>query len=164
MRSNLGAVTGKLALGQQQQVEIIKALWSGSSVLILDQPTSMLTPQGIADLEKVLTQLKQHGLAMVFITHKLHEAIEIGDRISVLKQGLVVGRLEPEGLRGKSPDELQSTIVGMMFGEEARSLSEVAEVKQLSRLQREKRDLSPDHFHGTERRERQGRPWRGRRP
>ena len=45
-----GAVTGKLALGQQQQVEIIKALWSGSSVLILDEPTSMLTPQGIADL------------------------------------------------------------------------------------------------------------------
>jgi len=138
-----GAVTGKLALGQQQQVEIIKALWSGSSVLILDEPTSMLTPQGIADLERVLMQLKQHGLAMVFITHKLHEAIEIGDRISVLKQGRVVGRLEPEDLRGKSPDDLQATIVGMMFGEEARSLSEVAEVKQLSRLQREKRDLPP---------------------
>lgn len=135
------AITGKLALGQQQQVEIIKALWSGSSVLILDEPTSMLTPQGIADLEKVLMQLKQHGLAIVFITHKLHEAIEIGDRVSVLKQGRVVGRLEPEDLHSKSPDELQSTIVGMMFGEEARSLSEVAEVKQLSRLQREKRDL-----------------------
>jgi general nucleoside transport system ATP-binding protein len=136
-----GAITGKLALGQQQQVEIIKALWSGSSVLILDEPTSMLTPQGIADLEKVLMQLKQHGLAIVFITHKLHEAIEIGDRVSVLKQGRVVGRLESTDLHSKSPDELQSTIVGMMFGEEARSLSEVAEIKQLSRLQREKRDL-----------------------
>jgi ABC-type uncharacterized transport system ATPase subunit len=140
-----GAVTGKLALGQQQQVEIIKALWSGSSVLILDEPTSMLTPQGIADLEKVLVQLKQHGLAIVFITHKLHEAIEIGDRVSVLRQGRVVGRLEPEDLHSKSTDELQATIVGMMFGEEARSLSEVAEVKQLSRLQRDKRDL-PSHL------------------
>jgi len=137
-----GAVTGKLALGQQQQVEIIKALWSGSSVLILDEPTSMLTPQGIADLQEVLVQLKQHGLAIVFITHKLYEAIEIGDRVSVLKQGCVVGRLEPEDLHSKSADELQATIVGMMFGEEARSLSEVAEIKQMSRLQREKRDLS----------------------
>ena len=141
---NPDAVTGKLALGQQQQVEIIKALWSGSSVLILDEPTSMLTPQGIADLEKVLVQLKRHGLAIVFITHKLHEAIEIGDRVTVLKQGRVVGRLEPQDLRSKSEDELQATIVGMMFGEEARVLSEVAEVKQLSRLQREKRDLPSD--------------------
>jgi ABC-type uncharacterized transport system ATPase subunit len=136
------AITGKLALGQQQQVEIIKALWSGSSVLILDEPTSMLTPRGIADLEKVLMQLKEHGLAIAFITHKLHEAIEIGDRVSVLKQGRVVGRLEPSDLHSKSADELQATIVGMMFGEEARSLSEVAEIKQLSRLQRQKRDLA----------------------
>jgi general nucleoside transport system ATP-binding protein len=136
-----GAVTGKLALGQQQQVEIIKALWSGSNILILDEPTSMLTPQGIADLEKVVMQLKQHGLAIVFITHKLHEAVQIGDRVSVLKQGRVVGRLGPEDLRSKSEDELQAAIVGMMFGEEARALSEVAEVKQLSRLQRAKRDL-----------------------
>jgi general nucleoside transport system ATP-binding protein len=135
------AITGKLALGQQQQVEIIKALWSGSSVLILDEPTSMLTPQGIADLQKVLIQLKQQGLAMVFITHKLHEAIEIGDRVSVLKQGRVVGRLEPEDLHSKSADELQAGIVAMMFGEDARDLSEVAEVKQLSRLQRARRDL-----------------------
>ena len=135
------AVTGKLALGQQQQIEIIKALWSGSSVLILDEPTSMLTPQGIADLQKVLVQLKQHGLAIVFITHKLHEAIEIGNRVSVLKQGRVVGRLEPEDLHSTSPDELQARIVSMMFGEEAGALSEVAEVKQISRLQREKRDL-----------------------
>jgi simple sugar transport system ATP-binding protein len=134
-----------LALGQQQQVEIIKALWSGSSVLILDEPTSMLTPQGIVDLERVLVQLKEHGLAIVFITHKLHEAIEIGDRVSVLKQGRLVGRLGPEDLRSKSPDELQTVIVGMMFGEEARILSEVAEVKQLSRLRKQKRDL-PSEF------------------
>ena len=58
----------------------------------------------------------------------------MGTVVSVLKQGRVVGRLEPEDLRGKSPDDLQATIVGMMFGEEARSLSEVAEMKQLSRL------------------------------
>ena len=78
---------GSLALGQQQQVEIIKALWKGSRVLILDEPTSMLTPQGIAELEKVLVGLKASGLAIIFITHKLHEATAIGDRVVVLKAG-----------------------------------------------------------------------------
>ncbi len=81
------ARTGALALGQQQQIEIIKALWKGSRVLILDEPTSMLTPQGIAELQKVLLQLKTNGLAIIFITHKLHEAIAIGDRVAVLQPG-----------------------------------------------------------------------------
>ena len=73
---------GSLALGQQQHIEIIKALWKGSRVLILDEPTSMLTPQGIAELQKVLLGLKASGLAIIFITHKLHEAIAIGDRVA----------------------------------------------------------------------------------
>ena len=78
---------GLLALGQQQQIEIIKALWRGSKVLILDEPTSMLTPQGVAELEQILARLKEQGLAVIFITHKLHEAISIGDRVTVLSQG-----------------------------------------------------------------------------
>ena len=69
-----------LALGHQQQVEIIKALWRGSRVLILDEPTSMLTPQGVAELAKVLARLKEQGQAVIFITHKLHEALSLGDR------------------------------------------------------------------------------------
>ena len=91
---------GSLSLGQQQHVEIIKALWKGSRVLILDEPTSMLTPQGIAELQKVLLGLKAAGLAIIFITHKLHEAIAIGDRVTILKQGRVVGALGPDDLRG----------------------------------------------------------------
>ena len=74
-----------LALGGQQQVEIIKALWRGSRVLILDEPTSMLTPQAVRELQSVLARLREHGLAIVFITHKLHEAVALGDRISVLR-------------------------------------------------------------------------------
>ena len=88
---------GLLALGQQQQLEIIKALWRGSKVLILDEPTSMLTPQGVAELEQILARLKGQGLAVIFITHKLHEAISMGDRVSVLSQGRLVGAIEPGG-------------------------------------------------------------------
>jgi ABC-type uncharacterized transport system ATPase subunit len=74
-----------LALGRQQQVEIIKALWRGSRVLILDEPTSMLTPQAVRELQTVLGRLREHGLAIIFITHKLHEAVALGDRITVLR-------------------------------------------------------------------------------
>ena len=111
--------TGDLSLGQQQHVEIIKALWKGSRVLILDEPTSMLTPQGIAELQKVLVRLKAGGLAIIFITHKLHEAIAIGDRVTILKQGRVVGHAGPDDMAGATPAELQGASCGIMFGEEA---------------------------------------------
>jgi general nucleoside transport system ATP-binding protein len=122
------AETGTLALGQQQQIEIIKALWRGSRVLILDEPTSMLTPQGVAELAKVLVRLKEATLAVVFITHKLHEAISMGDRVSVLKQGRLVGAIEPDELRTRTPDEIQSRIVALMFGDDARRPADVPEL------------------------------------
>ena len=87
-----------LALGHQQQVEIIKALWRGSRVLILDEPTSMLTPQGVAELTKVLARLKEQGQAVIFITHKLHEALSLGDFISILRQGRLAGTIDHQTL------------------------------------------------------------------
>jgi ABC-type uncharacterized transport system ATPase subunit len=117
-----------LALGTQQQVEIIKALWRGSRVLILDEPTSMLTPQAFADLEQVLGRLKDEGQAIVFITHKLHEALSLADRISVLRQGRLVGSIEPEELRSKPHEELREQLLETMFGEETRVLADVAEL------------------------------------
>jgi ABC-type uncharacterized transport system ATPase subunit len=117
-----------LALGQQQHVEIIKALWKGSRVLILDEPTSMLTPQGIEDLQRVLVALKANGIAIIFITHKLHEAIAIGDRITVLRQGRVVGAVEPSEMRSTGPADLQQRIVDIMFGEGAAAVAGVAEL------------------------------------
>ncbi|GAB4245868.1 MAG: ABC transporter ATP-binding protein [Thermoleophilia bacterium] len=123
------ALAGRLALGQQQQIEIIKALWSGSSVLILDEPTSMLTPQGIEELEKVLLQLKAQDLAIIFITHKLHEALDIGDRITVLRRGRVVGAIGPERVRECARETLQSEIVEAMFGDEAEYIGAVAEIR-----------------------------------
>ncbi|MDX6565667.1 MAG: ral nucleoside transport system ATP-binding protein, partial [Gaiellales bacterium] len=108
-------VTSDLSLGAQQQVEIVNALWRGSRLLILDEPTSMLTPQGFAELEKVITRLKASGLAVVFITHKLHEALALGDRVAILRQGRVVGSLEPERMRSTSHDQLRDEIIQIMF-------------------------------------------------
>jgi ABC-type uncharacterized transport system ATPase subunit len=121
--------TGDLSLGEQQQVEIIKALWRGSNVLILDEPTSMLTPEGVAELQKVLIRLKEAGVALVFITHKLQEATSIGDRVTVLKQGRVVGTLDERDLRSRTPAELQAEIVRIMFGEEAGATAPIAELE-----------------------------------
>src|SRR5436189_292101 len=89
-----GTRAADLSLGHQQHVEIVKALWRGSRVLILDEPTSMLTPQAVEELYSVLSRLKEHGLAIIFITHKLHEAAFLGDRISVLREGLLIGTLD----------------------------------------------------------------------
>ncbi len=125
-------VVSQLSLGQQQQVEIIKALWQGSKVLVLDEPTSMLTPKGIEDLEQVLVRLKGEGLAVVFITHKLHEAFTIGDRVSVLRQGRLVGTIEPDTMRASTPRQLQQMVVNLMFPGEAESLANVAELQDLS--------------------------------
>src|SRR5579862_3401353 len=133
------AATHTLALGQQQQVEIIKALWRGSRVLILDEPTSMLTPQAVRELQSVLARLREHGLAIVFITHKLHEAVALGDRITVLRQGRVTGSIEREQIHRSTPEQLESEIVRLMFGEGGESVAaEVAEL-QIGVLEGEKR-------------------------
>jgi general nucleoside transport system ATP-binding protein len=122
------ATVGRLALGQRQQVEIMKALWRRSRVLVLDEPTSMLTPQDYDELRRYLERLKGDGLAIVLITHKLHEAIEMGDRVSILRSGRKVGALAPGELRGKSEDELRGEIVAMMFGEETPEVESAVEV------------------------------------
>jgi simple sugar transport system ATP-binding protein len=119
-----------LALGAQQQVEIIKALWRGSRVLVLDEPTSMLTPQAFAELERVVTRLKEQGHGVVFITHKLHEALSLGDRVSVLRQGRLVGELDERTLLASTPDELRAEIVRLMFGDEAPSTPDVVELQE----------------------------------
>jgi ABC-type uncharacterized transport system ATPase subunit len=119
-----------LALGAQQQVEIIKALWRGSRVLILDEPTSMLTPQAFADLEHVLGKLKEEGQAIVFITHKLHEALSLGDRVSVLRHGKLVGSIDEQELASTPHEELRELLLRTMFGEETRTLADVAELHE----------------------------------
>jgi len=83
----------QLSAGEQQRVEILKALYRGAEILILDEPTSVLTPQETAELFKVLSRMKQEGHAVIFITHKLGEVMEVADRVTVMRRGKVVGTL-----------------------------------------------------------------------
>ncbi len=81
----------QLAVGQQQRVEIIKALYRGAALLILDEPTAVLTPQEVDELFIIMRQMVKDGHALIFISHKLHEVIEISDRVSVLRDGRKMG-------------------------------------------------------------------------
>ena len=110
------AEAGALSLGQQQQIEIMKALWRGERVLVLDEPTSMLTPQGVREFGAVVTRLRDAGLAIVFVTHKLNEVLEFGDRVSILKLGRLVGQIAPEAFRAMTPADATAHIIERMFG------------------------------------------------
>ncbi len=112
------AEVGRLSLGQQQQVEIMRALWRGEGVLILDEPTSMLTPQGVRELGQVMARLRDNGVAIIFITHKLKEAYDFGDRISVLRLGRLAGQIPPDRLAGMTVVEATDEVVSLMFGTE----------------------------------------------
>jgi general nucleoside transport system ATP-binding protein len=85
------AIVGDLAVGEQQRIEIIKALYRDVDILILDEPTSMLTPQEEKALFSTLQSMVRQGLSIIFITHKLHEVMEVSNRVTVLRGGKVVG-------------------------------------------------------------------------
>jgi simple sugar transport system ATP-binding protein len=82
-----------LSVGMQQRVEILKALYQGARILILDEPTAVLTPQEVRELFGVVRSLTSEGLAVVFITHKLEEVMAVADRIVVMRAGKVVGEV-----------------------------------------------------------------------
>ena len=81
----------QLSVGQQQRVEIIKALYRGAALLILDEPTAVLTPQEVDELFVIMRQMVKDGHALIFISHKLHEVVEISDRVTVLRDGRKIG-------------------------------------------------------------------------
>lgn len=89
------ALIENLPVGVQQRVEIIKVLFRSAEVLILDEPTAVLTPQEVEEFFEIVKSLRDAGKALVFITHKLNEILEIADRISVLRGGEIVGEGDP---------------------------------------------------------------------
>ncbi|HEY0621108.1 MAG TPA: ABC transporter ATP-binding protein [Kribbella sp.] len=102
------ALVEDIPVGVQQRVEIIKALANDAEVLILDEPTAVLTPSEIDDLIAVMRQFKADGTSIVFITHKLKEVQAIADKITVIRRGKVVGDAEPSA----SEEELAELMVG----------------------------------------------------
>lgn len=98
-----------LSVGIQQRVEIIKLLYRKADILILDEPTAVLTPQEADDLFQVLRNLKARGNSIIFITHKLREVLELADRITVLRLGKVVGSADPQNTNSA---ELARMMVG----------------------------------------------------
>ncbi len=85
------AYVWQLSVGQQQRIEIIKALYRGAALLILDEPTAVLTPQEVDELFIIMRQMTQDGHALIFISHKLREVVEISQRVSVLRDGKMIG-------------------------------------------------------------------------
>ena len=93
-----GARVEDLSVGQQQRVEIVKVLWRGCDVVILDEPTAVLTPAEVRDLFVVLRGLVQDGMTVVLITHKLDEVLAIATRVTVMRRGERVAEHEAQGL------------------------------------------------------------------
>lgn len=84
-----------LPIGAQQKVEILKALYRKANILILDEPTAVLTPQESEELFAILRSLKEEGISIIFISHKLKEVLEISDNITVLRDGKFIGNVKP---------------------------------------------------------------------
>jgi ABC-type uncharacterized transport system ATPase subunit len=106
-----GDLIKDLPIGTQQKVEILKALYREANILILDEPTSVLTPQEGLELFAILRSLKEEGKSIIFISHKLKEVLEISDNITVLRGGRVIGSVRPE-------DTSEQELARMMVGRE----------------------------------------------
>ena len=98
-----------ISVGQQQRVEILKALFRGAEILILDEPTAVLTPQEALELFGILRTLTREGMSVIFISHKLHEVLEIADRVTVLRRGKKIETLPREGA---TQEQLAKLMVG----------------------------------------------------
>ena len=92
-----GATIQDITVGQQQRVEILKALYRDADILVLDEPTAVLTPQEAQELFEVIRGLTARGKSIIFISHKLNEVLEIADRITVLRRGKLIETLPAEG-------------------------------------------------------------------
>ena len=113
----------QLAVGQRQRVEIIKALYRGAALLILDEPTAVLTPQEVDEFFVTLRQMVRDGHAIIFISHKLHEVLDISNRVTVLRDGRRVDSCETAGCT-------KADLARMMVGREVIMKPERADVQR----------------------------------
>jgi ABC-type uncharacterized transport system ATPase subunit len=135
------AVVGDLSVGEEQRVEILKALYRGVEVLILDEPTAVLTPAESTELFENLRRLRDGGKSIVFISHKLDEVLEIADRITVLRRGRVVGETRPA-------DTSKPALAEMMVGRPVLFELDKPEVEVGEPVLRVERLLGPGNVSG----------------
>ncbi len=126
----------QLSIGEQQRVEILKSLYRGARILLLDEPTAVLTPQEAEDLFTTLRSMREQGHSIVFISHKLDEVMAISDRVTVLRGGKNVGTLM---VRDTNPQALSNLMVGReikfeTFPKPEKRGAAVLEVKGVSAL------------------------------
>jgi simple sugar transport system ATP-binding protein len=129
------AVVRDLAVGQQQRVEILKALYRRCQVLILDEPTAVLTPRDAESLFEILRELQQKHLSVVIITHKLEEVMAISQRVTVLRLGKVVGR-------EKTAETNPQALARLMVGRNVLAVAHNADHRRSERRTLEIRDLT----------------------
>ncbi len=128
------AVIEDISVGQQQKVEILKALYRGAKILILDEPTAVLTPQEIEELGKIIENLKKEGKSVILITHKLKEVMSMSDRVTIIRRGKVTGIVNTVDT---DIDELAELMVGrkvnLVVDKESAQIGEVVlEINKLS--------------------------------
>ncbi len=134
-----------LPVGVQQRVEIIKLLYRQANILILDEPTAVLTPQEADELFKIMHSLVEQGKSIIFITHKLREVLEISDKITVIRRGKVVGQAIPgEADQNQLAEMMVGRAVDLELEKEAPKIGDVVlEVKDLEVLD-ERRQVTVD--------------------
>jgi len=123
------AVVEDLGIGDRQRVEILKVLYRGARVLILDEPTAVLVPQEVDELFTSLAELRAEGVAIVFISHKLDEVLRVADAITVLRGGTTVATVSPDGTTAR---ELAELMVGSELPTPSTDASTVTDVVELS--------------------------------
>lgn len=136
-----GAYIWQLSVGQQQRVEIIKALYRGAALLILDEPTAVLTPQEVDEFFVIIREMAKDGHGLIFISHKLHEVIDISDRVSVLRDGRKVGTF-------LTADSTKADLARWMVGREVDFIPEI-EVVDRGEPRLVVRNISCDSDRGT---------------
>ncbi len=136
-----GAYIWQLAVGQKQRVEIIKALYRGAALLILDEPTAVLTPQEVAEFFATVRQMVKDGHAVIFISHKLHEVIDISNRVTVLRDGRRIDTCDTAGCT-------KALLARMMVGREVVMKPERAQLEK-GEVRLAMRDLHASSDRGT---------------
>ena len=109
LQVDLDKIVGEMSVGEKQNLEILKVLYRGARILILDEPTAVLTPQETERLFQIMRKMKENGCAVIFISHKMNEVMEITDRVTVLRKGTTVQTLNTSET---NPKELTELMVG----------------------------------------------------